>query len=174
MLALVPPESMPISVTLPETPSTGATNPMTFNINLTGTTQFATSTSTNNAPQQDGYAGGSLTTFTTDDQGVIQGQYSNGQTRELGQVVLANFTDPNGLDPVGSNAWVETSASGQPLIGTPNSGTLGKLLSNTTESSNTDLTTELVNMITAQRAYQANAQTIKTEDQILQTLVNLR
>jgi flagellar hook protein FlgE len=173
MLALTPPESMPLSVTIPELPGTGATNPLTFNLDLTGTTQYATSFGVK-SNTQDGYAGGSLTTFTTDTQGIIQGQYSNGKTRELGQVVLANFTDPNGLDPVGGNAWVETNASGQPLIGTPNSGTLGKLLSNTTESSNTDLTTELVNMITAQRAYQANAQTIKTEDQILQTLVNLR
>jgi flagellar hook protein FlgE len=91
----------------------------------------------------------------------------------LGQVVLANFTNPNGLEPLGNNAWAETS-SGAPLVGTPDTGSFGVLQSSATEASNVDLTAELVNMITAQRVYQANAQTIKTQDSVLQTLVNLR
>jgi flagellar hook protein FlgE len=166
-------QQLPISVTLPLLPSTGATKPLVFNLDLSGSTQYSTDNGVK-ANTQDGYAGGALTTFTTDTQGVIQGQYSNGKTRALGQIVLVNFTDPNGLAPIGNNAWVETNASGQPLVGTPNSGSFGQLRSGAVEASNVDLTSELVNMITAQRAYQANAQTIKTEDQILQTLVNLR
>ena len=88
--------------------------------------------------------------------------------------MLANFSNPNGLSPLGNNAWGETSASGVPLVGTPSSGSLGVLQSSAVENSNVDLTAELVNMITAQRVYQANAQTIKTQDSVLQTLVNLR
>jgi flagellar hook protein FlgE len=89
-------------------------------------------------------------------------------------VVLANFMSPNGLDPLGNNAWAETADSGAPLVGAPNTGSLGVLQSGAVEEANVDLTAELVNMITAQRVYQANAQTIKTQDQVLQTLVNLR
>jgi flagellar hook protein FlgE len=87
---------------------------------------------------------------------------------------MANFTAVQGLQSVGGNAWVETAASGSPLVGAPGSGSLGSLQSSATEDSNVDLTAALVNMITAQRVYQANAQTIKTQDQLLQTIVNLR
>jgi flagellar hook protein FlgE len=89
-------------------------------------------------------------------------------------MLLANFVNPNGLKSLGDNVWSESAESGAALIGTPNSGNLGVLQSLAQEDSNVDLTSELVNMITAQRVYQANAQTIKTQDQILQTLVNLR
>ncbi len=106
--------------------------------------------------------------------GTILGRYSNGETRPQGQVVLANFASPNGLQPLGQNLYAETSASGQPLVGAPQTGNLGTLQSGAVEDSNVDLTAELVDMITAQRVYQANAQTIKTQDAILQTLVNLR
>jgi flagellar hook protein FlgE len=92
----------------------------------------------------------------------------------LGQVVLAGFTNPNGLSSLGGNQWSETSTSGAALVGEPGSASLGLLQSAAVEESNTDLTAELVNMITQQRNYQANAQSIKTQDQILQTLVNLR
>jgi flagellar hook protein FlgE len=89
-------------------------------------------------------------------------------------VVLANFADPNGLLNLGNNQWSLTSASGAELVGAPGSGTRALIQSAAVEDSNVDLTKELVDMITAQRNYQANAQTIKTQDQILQTLVNLR
>ena len=92
----------------------------------------------------------------------------------LGQVALASFANPNGLTPQGDNQWVETSVSGPPLVSTPGNSGLGVVQSSAVEESNVDLTAELVAMITAQRIYQANAQTIKTEDQIMQTLVNLR
>jgi flagellar hook protein FlgE len=92
----------------------------------------------------------------------------------MGQIAMANFASVDGLTPLGNNAWAESSSSGPPTIGVPNAGSMGSLRSSAVETSNTDLTAELVNMITAQRVYQANAQTIKTEDSILQTLVNLR
>ena len=88
--------------------------------------------------------------------------------------MLANFTAPTGLVNLGGNQWAESSVSGPALVGSPGSGSLGVLNSSSIEESNVDLTAELVNMITQQRNYQASAQTIKTQDQVLQTLVNLR
>lgn len=165
-----PPAAASFATTLTVTTGAG-TVPVT--VDWSGTTQFGSSFSVN-ALTQDGFASGRLAGFTTSNTGVISGRYTNGQTAVLGQVVLANFRAPNGLQPLGNNAWGETSDSGVPLVGTPNSGSLGTLQSSSVEDSNVDLTAELVNMITAQRVYQANAQTIKTQDQILQTLVNLR
>jgi len=144
-----------------------------FTIDFTGTTQFGSTFGTNTLAQ-DGYSSGRLTGLSVGSDGVIQGRYSNGQTRNQGQIVLANFTNPNGLQSLGNNQWSETSVSGAPLVGAPNTASLGVLQSNSVEESNVDLTGELVNMITAQRNYQANAQSIKTQDQIMQTLVNLR
>ena len=161
------------AITLPVFPSTGSEPTMPITIDYDGTTQYGTATSEKRLTQ-DGYAAGTLQRFTTGTDGTILGQYSNGQTRPLGQVILANFTNPNGLEPLGNNAWAESANSGVPLLGTPNSGSFGVLQQSAVESSNVDLTAELVNMITAQRVYQANAQTIKTQDSVLQTLVNLR
>ncbi|MES2743755.1 MAG: flagellar hook protein FlgE [Pseudomonadota bacterium] len=173
MLSLTPPQSLPLPVAVPIFPANGATPVLNMQFDLTGSTQIAAATSEKKTVQ-DGYAGGQLTRFSAGPDGVILGQYTNGRTRPLAQVVLANFTDPNGLQPLGNNAWAETSASGGPLVGAPNTGSLGPLRSSAVEASNVDLTAELVNMIVAQRAYQANAQTIKTQDSVLQTLVNLR
>lgn len=153
--------------------TTGATTPLAFNLNLTGSTQYGNIFGVNMITQ-DGYTSGRLSGLSVASDGTIQGRYSNGQTRDLAQVVLGNFNNPNGLTSVGNNQWVETADSGQPLIGVPGSGSLGVIQSAAVEESNVDLTAELVNMITYQRAYQANAQTIKTQDSILQTLVNLR
>lgn len=153
--------------------TTGATSPLAFNLNLSGSTQFGSIFGVNSI-RQDGYASGRLAGLSVAVDGTIQGRYSNGQTRDLAQVVLGNFNNPNGLVSLGNNQWGETADSGQPLIGVPGSGSLGVIQSAAVEESNVDLTQELVNMITYQRAYQANAQTIKTQDSILQTLVNLR
>ena len=131
-------------------------------------------TSTANSTYQGGYAQGTLTGYSVAKDGIVKGNYSNGQTKNLAQIVLANFTNPNGLMSVGNNAWIETASSGQPKVGTPDTGTLGVLQSGAVEESNVDLTGELVNMIVQQRNYQANAQSIKTQDQIMQTLVNIR
>lgn len=163
----------PVSETLSATDLGTGAAALTFNVDFTGTTQFGSAFGVNTITQ-DGYASGRLTGFSISDDGIIQARYSNGQNLAQGQVVLANFTNPQGLQAQGNNLFAETSSSGQPLVGGPGSGSLGVLQSSATEDSNVDLTQELVNMITAQRVYQANAQTIKTQDQVLQTLVNLR
>ncbi|MFJ2990551.1 flagellar hook protein FlgE [Collimonas sp. NPDC087041] len=151
----------------------GAAN-MNFSINLTGTTQFGNDNAV--AKQtQDGYTSGVLTAFAINPDGTVTGKYSNEQTKTLGQIVLASFANPDGLQSKGGNVWSETAASGQPLVGTPGAGSkVGALTSGALESSNVDLTAELVNMIIAQRTYQANAQTVKTQDQVMQTLVSMR
>ena len=153
--------------------SWGATSPMTFNLNLAGTTQYSDAFATNRRVQ-DGYSSGNLAGLNIGKDGVIQGRYSNGQTRNVGQMVLASFDNPNGLQSIGGNQWIETSISGQPTVDAPGTGRLGEVQSNAVEESNVDLTSELVKMITQQRNYQANSQTIKTQDQIMQTIVNLR
>lgn len=143
-------------------------------INFTGTSQYAAGFSVSSL-KQDGYTAGELTGIGFDDTGVIKATYSNGRSTNLSQLQLADFSNLQGLQPLGGNLWQKTFASGDPArLGTPGSGVLGSTTSGALEDSNVDLTGELVNMITAQRLYQANAQTIKTEDQILQTLVNLR
>jgi flagellar hook protein FlgE len=146
---------------------------MTFGVNLTSATQFGASFATTEI-SQDGYGSGRLSGFTADDSGVLVARYSNGETRPQGQIVLANFANPQGLISLGGNLWVEGATAGQPTLGAPGSGVMGTLESSAVENSNVDLTSELVAMITAQRVYQANAQTIKTHDQLLQTIVNLR
>lgn len=153
--------------------STGAVSPLIFDLNLTGSTQYGNIFGVNSIAQ-DGYTSGRLSGLSVAADGTVQGRYSNGQTRDLAQVVLGNFNNPNGLTSLGNNQWAETADSGQPLVGVPGSGSLGVIQSAAIEESNVDLTKELVDMITYQRQYQANAQTIKTQDSILQTLVNLR
>ena len=151
----------------------GATTPFNFTVDYPGSTQFGSQFGVN-VLTQDGFSSGQLSGFSVGSDGLIQGRYTNGQSRTLGQFLLANFPNPTGLQSIGNNAWNETAASGQPVPGSPGSGNLGVLQSGAVEESNVDLTAELVDMITAQRVYQANAQTIKTQDQVLNTLVNLR
>lgn len=153
--------------------ATGAATPLGFALDYGGTTQFGSSFGVNDL-QQDGFTSGRLAGFNVSSDGIIVGHYTNGQSRNLAQVVLADFRNPQGLTPRGNNLWDESAASGIALVGTPGSGPLGQVQSSAVEDSNVDLTAELVNMITAQRVYQANAQTIKTQDAILQTIVNLR
>jgi len=153
------------------TPAGAAIQTLTFQFGQT--TQYGGNFGVNTL-SQDGYASGHLNGFNTSADGTLLGRYTNGQSRPMGQMVLANFTDSQGLQPTGNNEWVESSASGGPLVGVPGSSSLGVLQSGAVEESNVDLTAELVNMITAQRVYQANAQTIKTQDQVMQTLVSLR
>jgi len=161
----------PFNLTIPVGADAGGNQ--TFGINLTTATQYGAPFGTTEI-SQDGFGTGRLSGFTADDTGMLIGRYSNGQTRPQGQITLANFVNPQGLVPLGNNVWVEGSESGQPTLGAPGTGILGSLEAGAVENSNVDLTAELVNMITAQRAYQANAQTIKTHDQMLQTIVNLR
>lgn len=165
--------ALPLTVSLPLFPATGATKPLVVAVDFTGTSQFGSNFGVN-AMTQDGYASGRLTGFSAGEDGIITGRYTNGQTTKLGQIVLGSFANPNGLASLGNNQWAETATSGLALVSTAGSGGLGVLQSSATEDSNVDITAELVNMITAQRLYQANAQTIKTQDQVLQTMVNLR
>jgi flagellar hook protein FlgE len=157
------------------TNSVGAsTLPITgIQFNMTSATENGSSFGVTNLTQ-DGYAPGQLTSISIDDSGIILARYSNGQSKPAGQVELANFRNVQGLAPQGGNVWARTFASGDPIVGVPGDGNLGALKSGALEDTNVDLTGELVNMVTAQRIYQANAQTIKTQDQILQTIVNLR
>jgi flagellar hook protein FlgE len=148
-------------------------SPMSVAVNHTGTTQHQGKYDINEQ-RQNGYGAGSLTGFNIADDGNVIGRYSNGKANVMGQVALVDFANPNGLQAMGNNLFTETSTSGVPLISAPGSSGMGAIQSSAVEDSNVDLTAELVNMITAQRVYQANAQTIKTEDQLMQTLVNLR
>jgi len=151
-----------------------ATLPITgIALDVSGATEFGSNFGVTNMTQ-DGYAAGQLTGISVDNTGKLVAQYSNGQTKAAGQVELANFRNVQGLTPLGGNAWKQTAASGGPTVGVAGDGNLGVLNSGALEESNVDLTAELVSMITAQRDYQANAQTIKTMDQAMQTLVNLR
>jgi flagellar hook protein FlgE len=162
-----------MNVSMPLT--NGATTPLAFPLTfpVSGMTQFGVNFAVS-ALTQDGFTTGRLSGFSIGDDGVILGRYTNGQTRAQGQIVLANFVNPQGLVALGNNEWAESSESGQPLVASPGSGSLGDLQAGALEEANVDMTEELVKMITAQRVYQANAQTIRTQDQVLQTLVNLR
>ncbi len=140
---------------------------------LDGTTQFGAASSLVNQTQ-DGYGAGSLQAFLVDSKGVVSGRFSNGQIRALAQVVLAKFPDPVGLIRTGKNLYSETADSGQPLNAAPDSAGLGKVASNSLELSNVDLGEEFINMISAQRGFQANARMITTSDEILQELVNIK
>jgi flagellar hook protein FlgE len=169
---------MPVSMPTGWPIATGAETPLgsgqpNWVMDFTGTTSFA-GTSTVNAQYQGGYGQGMLSSLSISPDGIILGNYSNGQTKRLAQIVLSTFPNMNGLVNAGNNIFHATSASGEGLVGAPGSSSRGELRSFSVEESNVDLTSELVTMITLQRNYQANAQTIKTQDQIMQTLVNMR
>ena len=147
--------------------------PAAVQFNLTGATENGSSFAVTNLTQN-GYAPGQLAGILIENSGIVMARYSNGQSKPAGQIELASFRSPQGLQPMGGNVWARTVTSGEPVVGIPGDGNLGALQSGALEESNVDLTAELVNMVTAQRAYQASAQTIKTQDQVLQTIVNLR
>lgn len=160
------------NLTFPEFAGTGASATQSISFNLADSTQFGSQFGVNTL-RQDGFASGRLTGITIGDDGVILGRYSNGQSRDLGQVVLANFQSPNGLLSLGGNLWAESPDSGQPIVGVPGSANLGLMTAGAVEEANVDLTSELVQLIVQQRAYQANAQSVRAQDTILQTIVNL-
>lgn len=172
VLATVDGVASPLSVAQSFALANGA-DPLAFDLDFAGTTQYGVGFAVNKLTQ-DGYTSGRLTGINVGADGILLGRYSNGKSQNLGQVALSNFANPNGLQSLGNNLWAETSESGQPIPGTPGQGSLGVIQSGSIEESNVDLTAELVSMITQQRAYQANAQSIKTQDSVLQTLVNLR
>ncbi|WP_029653692.1 flagellar hook protein FlgE [Marinobacter daepoensis] len=144
-----------------------------FILSLGDTSQYGATFGVNDQ-RQNGYTTGRLSGLDVSDQGVIFARYTNGQSKSLGQVALAAFNNTDGLSPVGDTTWVETFESGQPVIGAPDTGTLGSIEASSVEESNVDLSAELVNLIIAQRNYQANAKTIETSDSVTQTIINLR
>ena len=166
----------PLTIDIPAgTSSTGASTLAITGVafNVAGSTENGSNFGVTNVTQ-DGYAPGQLSGVAIDSTGIVTANYSNGQSKPAGQVELASFRNTQGLQPLGGNVWAGTAASGTPVLGVPGAGNLGALQSGALESSNVDLTGELVNMVTAQRNYQANAQSIKTQDQIMQTIVNLQ
>ena len=155
----------------PTAPSIVPAFPVT--VDFSGVTEYGSAFTVSNLTQ-DGYASGDLTGISIGEDGLVTTRYSNGQTQYKGQIALTDFRNTQGLQPLGNNAWAATYTSGDPVTGSPAEGRFGSLRAGALEESNVDLTSELVNMMTAQRSYQANAQTIKTQDQIMSTLVNLR
>lgn len=144
-----------------------------FVIDLAGTTQYGSSFAVNDV-DQDGYTTGRLSGMSIDDEGFIFAQYTNGESQVLAQIALANFPNEQGLQAVGDTMWAASYDSGEANIGTPGSAALGVINSGALEESNVDLSAQLVNLIIAQRNYQANAKTIETADQTTQTIINLR
>jgi flagellar hook protein FlgE len=142
-------------------------------VELKGLTQLASRFSVSQL-SQDGYASGDLNNVSIEPDGTVLARYSNGLSLSQGQLVLAKFNNSQGLASSTGGNWVQTPTSGEPVTGTPSSSNFGSIQSGALEESNVDLTAELVNMMTAQRSYQANAQTLKTQDQVMSTLVNMR
>ncbi|MGY0633020.1 flagellar hook protein FlgE [Luteimonas sp. A478] len=156
----------------PFTPSTGA-GVLDLTLDLGGSTQYGEKFQLR-ATQQDGYAAGKLNEISIAADGVVFARYSNGADTALGQVALTTFVNPQGLQAQGNNTWAQTHTSGTPRTGAPDTSDFGQIQSGALESSTVDLTEQLVSMITAQRNFQANAQMISTQDQVTQTVINIR
>lgn len=173
------PATLPVEVSIAGwTPLNSAGDPtgasvQSFNVALSNSTQFGTDFAVSTITQ-DGFTTGQLRGLEIDDTGVAFARYTNGQARALGQVAVAGFTNPNGLQPLGDTNWSETFSSGPATLGEPGTSGLGVLQSGALEDSNVEITEQLVNMIVAQRNFQANAQVIQTEDAVTQTVINLR
>jgi flagellar hook protein FlgE len=153
------------------TPTTGAAA-MNVTYNMADSTQYGNTFGVT-AITQNGYTTGQLSGVSVSSTGVVQANYTNGQSAALGQVAVANFADQQGLQQVGNTNWVQTFASGQPVYGQAGGSGVGVIESGSLEESNVDITSELVNMITAQRAFQANAEMVSTENTITQTTINI-
>ena len=154
------------------TPTTGAA-PMNIDVDLAQSTQYGSNFAVNSVTQ-DGYTTGRLIGIDIDETGVVQARFTNGISQPLGQIAIANFANPQGLQQLGNTQWAETFASGQALRGQAGNSGFGLVQSGALEGANVDVTEQLVNMITAQRNFQANAQMISTADSITQTIINMR
>ena len=163
----------PANIPITFNPGGGAAAGQAFVMDLSASTQYGSDFAVTSL-NQDGYTAGQLLGVDVDKTGIVFARYSNGQSQTVAQVVLANFANKQGLKPIGDTAWVETFSSGSPVVSEPGTAGLGLLQSSALEQSNVDLTAELVNMIVAQRNFQANAQTIQAEDTVTQSIINLR
>jgi len=143
-----------------------------FQVRLDGSTQFGSGFALNSV-DQNGFASGELSGLSVNESGMVDARFTNGESLTLGQVALADFSNAQGLQPVGDSGWVETRDSGEPVIAAASSGSLGAITSSALEDSNVDLSEQLVQMLIAQRNFQANARTITTSDEITQTIINL-
>ncbi|MFT6029199.1 MAG: flagellar hook protein FlgE [Oleiphilaceae bacterium] len=143
-----------------------------FEIDISALTQFGSPFAVNDL-SQNGFTTGRLVGLDVDGSGVLLSRFSNGQSLILGQLALANFNNVEGLSPDGDSAWVQSFASGGPIVGAPGTASLGLLTASAVESSNVDLSNELVNLIIAQRNYQANSKTIETANTVQQTILNI-
>lgn len=151
---------------------TGA-NALSLTFDYGDTTQYGSSFAVNDLTQ-DGYAPGRLSGVDIDNDGVVFARYTNGQSDPLGMVALAKFNNQQGLRQLGDTSWAETYKSGDVQLGAPGTSSLGLIQSGGLENSNVDISEQLVNLITAQRNFQANAQVITTADTITQTIINIR
>lgn len=148
-------------------------NPLLFELDLRSATQYGGAFNVSSL-RQDGFATGNLSGIDIDSSGVVFARFTNGQSQSLGKVALADFSNPQGLQQLGDNVWAETFASGQPIGGEAGAGHLGLIQSGGLEASNVDIAQQLVNLITAQRSFQANAQVISAADTMAQTVINIR
>ena len=156
----------------PFSPTTGA-GVVNLTLDVTGSTQYGEKFALRDT-HQDGYAAGKLNEISISEEGVVYARYTNGDDKALGQVALTTFNNPQGLQNQGNNLWSETFSSGSPRTGAPDTSDLGQIQAGSLEASTVDLTEQLVNMIVAQRNFQANAQMVSTQDQITQTIINIR
>ncbi|TYT26295.1 flagellar hook protein FlgE [Luteimonas viscosa] len=160
-------------IALPAFTPPGGAAAMDITLEFDGSTQYGDRFGVS-ALVQDGHATGRLSSIEISEEGVVSARYSNGESNPLGQVALTNFANPQGLQPIGDNAWAETFGSGQALRGAAGTAEFGQIQGGALEASNVNLTEQLVNMITAQRNFQANAQMIQAQDQLTQTVINIR
>ncbi|NNC63421.1 MAG: flagellar hook protein FlgE [Gammaproteobacteria bacterium] len=156
----------------PYPPGNGAAD-IALTADLTLSTQFGSEFGVN-LLNQDGFAAGRLSNIDVDPEGVVFARFTNGRSEPLGQVALSNFTNAQGLRQLGDTSWGETFTSGDAIRGAAGTASFGQIQSGALEASNVDLTGQLVQMITAQRNFQANAQMISTADQVTQTIINIR
>jgi flagellar hook protein FlgE len=154
------------------TPGNGAAD-ITMGIDFGTATQFGNAFGVNSL-SQDGFTTGRLTGISVDEEGIVFARFTNGQSSSLGKLALANFVNPQGLQQLGDTTWGESFSSGDALLGEAGTASFGNVQSGALEASNVDLTAQLVQMITAQRNFQANAQMISTADAITQTVINIR
>ncbi|MEM6512660.1 MAG: flagellar hook protein FlgE [Pseudomonadota bacterium] len=154
-------------------PVTTGANALNVTLDFSASTQFGNAFGVNSL-SQDGFTTGRLTGLSVSNEGVVFARFTNGQSSELGKLAMANFTNPQGLQQIGDTNWAESFQSGDALLGEAGTASFGNIQSGALEASNVDLTAELVNMITAQRNFQANAQMISTSDAVTQTIINIR
>jgi flagellar hook protein FlgE len=169
-LGALPPLNVLQGGTIPVAEPPASSN---FMIDLAGSSQFGSAFSVESL-DQNGYTTGRLAGLDVDSKGILFARFTNGEAQTLGQVALANFNNMEGLKPIGNSMWAQTFETGEAVIGAPGSSSLGNITSGALEESNVDLSEELVNLIIAQRNYQANAKTIETANATTQTIINLR